>query len=178
MKPTVTELLKLLDKPALLKWANKIGLEGIVLEDYRKKSMQSGSSLHKQIENYLKFKTPLINPVNQNKCEEFFNDKEILYIEERIETDLFIGRADIIFKWKDQVYVCDFKSNQKSLYFENKLQLIAYKMGIQLKCDNLSIISIPDFYMIHLNIKDCKPYEEILKALSVIHTIKKDLNEY
>ena len=52
MKPSVTELIGMLDKPGLLNWANKIGLDGIKLEDYRKKSMINGTSLHKQIEDY------------------------------------------------------------------------------------------------------------------------------
>jgi hypothetical protein len=49
-KPTVSQLLQLLDKPALLGWANKIGLEGISLDEYRKKSTKGGTDLHKEIE--------------------------------------------------------------------------------------------------------------------------------
>lgn len=171
MKPTVTELIKLLDKPALLKWANKIGLDGIKLEDYRKDKMQSGTSLHNQIECYLQYKKPFEDNLNQLRFDNFIKDKEVLFIEKNIETDWFIGRLDLMFNCKNESYICDFKSNQRAIYFENKLQLIAYRMA--LKCDKIAIISIPDFTLMNVYIKEYGPYEEILKALSIIYNNKK-----
>ena len=48
-KPSVTELVKLLDVPALMNWANRIGLEGISLKDYRNKESKESVSIHKLI---------------------------------------------------------------------------------------------------------------------------------
>jgi hypothetical protein len=175
MKPQVTKLIGLLDKPALLTWANKIGLEGIKLEDYRKKAMSSGSSLHSQTERYLRDNMPFEDRNIQCNCDIFLKDIEILGIEETIETDYFTGRLDLRFRYFNDVYIIDFKSNQKYIYFENKLQLIAYRMGVQ--CDKIAIVSIPDFTIIPIVIKDFTPYEEILKSLSRIYTIKEYLND-
>ena len=50
---SVSKLIEVLNKPALLHWSNKIGLQGISLKDYRKKSTSKGTSKHNQIENYL-----------------------------------------------------------------------------------------------------------------------------
>jgi hypothetical protein len=173
MKPSVTELIKLLDKPALLKWANKIGLEGIKLEDYSKKVMQQGTSIHKQIELYIKYKIPFENKFHQESFDMYFKDKEILSYESIIETEWFKGRLDLKILFKGKTYVCDFKLNQKFVYFENKLQLAAYRFAEN--ADGVGIISIPDFTFLPVIIKDFTPYEEILKSLSNIYTLKKQL---
>ena len=173
MKPTVTQLISLLDKPALLKWANKIGLQGISLDEYSEKSKQAGTNIHNQIENYIKDKIPFESNLHQMQFDKFFFDKEIIEIEKQIETDYFIGRLDIIYKDRGKIYLCDFKSNQKRIYFENLLQLSAYKMAIN--ADKIAIISIPDFKIINIELIDFKPYQEILINLSNIYKIKKDI---
>lgn len=174
MKPQVTKIIGLLDKPALLNWANKIGLEGINIKDYRSKSMSAGSSLHSQTEKYIKDKIPFEDKNAQLNCDIFLKDIEILGIEETIETDYFIGRLDLRFRYLNDVYIVDFKSNQKYIYFENKLQLIAYRMAKE--CNKIAVVSIPDFTIIPIFINDFEPYEEILKCLSKIYIIKEHLN--
>lgn len=172
-KPTVTELIKLLDKPALLGWANKIGLEGIKLDDYRKKSTKSGISIHKQIELYILHKTPFENPIHQISFDKYFINKEIISIEKNIETEWFKGRMDLKIKYKGKTFICDFKSNQKFVYFENKLQLAAYRMAES--SNGIGIISVPDFTFLPVIIKCHEPYEKILKALSNIYQLKKQI---
>ena len=175
MKPSVSNLIQLLDKPALLKWANKIGLQGINIDDYRKESRSNGSSIHKQIELFIKHKTPFLELVNQKECERYFENKSILDIEKNIETDYFIGRFDIKIEYKSKQFICDFKSNQKGIYLENKLQLVAYRMAEP--CDGIGIISVPDFTFIPVNITNYLPYENILISLSTIYNLKKQINE-
>lgn len=172
-KPTVSNLISLLDKPALLKWANKIGLEGIHIDDYRKKSLAGGSFNHTQIERYVKDKTPFDNPEHQKCFDKYFCDKTILCCEQEIETEYFIGRYDIKIEYNGKKYICDFKSNQSGIYLENKLQLVAYRMGEP--CDGVGVISVPSFTYIPVHIPNFEPYEEILKALSKIYTLKKQL---
>lgn len=82
-KPTVTELINLLDKPFLLKWANKIGLEGISLDDYRKQSKGDGTNVHRQIENDFKGKLPFEN----DKFKSFKSKYEVLEVEPKIECE-------------------------------------------------------------------------------------------
>jgi hypothetical protein len=176
MKPSISKLLDLLNKPALMKWANKIGLQGIELDKYRAQMQGDGTSLHKQIENWLKYKTPFENSSFQKRCEDFFSEKEVLSLEEKIENDMFTGRLDIVYKHNGLVYLCDFKTNHTKLWLENKLQLTAYRMSKT--CDKVAIIGIPEFNVIEANIEDFKPYEMILKALSDIYNLKTLLHEF
>jgi len=170
-KPSVSELTDLLNKPALLNWANKIGLNGISLFDYRNKAKAAGTSIHNQIENYIKNKTPFEDANVQDNFEKYFANKKIISYEKEIETDYFKGRYDILIEYNSKKYLCDFKSNHKVAYFENKLQLVAYKMAEP--CDNVGIISVPDFTFIPTYIDDFGMYEEILKNLSLIYQTKK-----
>ena len=175
MKPTVSQLLDLLNKPALIKWANKIGLEGKEIDIERRSRLNAGTSIHNQISQFVINQTPFKNKSDQDNYLSFISDKEVLEVENRIETEWFTGIYDMRLKWNNKIYVVDFKNNSKRIYFENKLQLIAYSMGVQ--CDNLAIISVPSF-----NIMDFDPvakvyYEEILICLSRIYTLKTYLHE-
>lgn len=170
-KPSVTELIQLLDKPALLSWANKLGLQGKKLEDERQKYLSRGTSLHKQIENYHLMAQDFEDMDFQQRYIEFMSDKHIISIEKKIETEHYQGRLDTYFVWNGDYYVADFKTNQSNIYLENKLQLVAYKKAL-MNCNKMAIISIPDLKIIPVDIKDTKPYEEILTALSVIYNNK------
>lgn len=172
MKPSVTKLIELLDKPALLKWANKIGLQGIALDDYRSEKKESGTDYHLAVENFLKFGILTDDDLLNSKMQKFFSDKEVLGVEVGIENEHFQGRYDVKFKYKDFIFVGDFKSNQKGVYFENKLQLSAYTM-----CEpaHACIIRMPDF-LIHPVTLD-ERYQKILINLSNIYRLKSELNE-
>jgi len=142
MKPSVTKLIDQLDKPALTKWANKLGLQGIKLDDYKSEKKQDGTDRHLEIQTFLKYGILPDDEAFAGSLTRFFKDKEVLGCEVVIENDYFIGRYDVKFKYKDFVFVGDFKSNQKGVYLENKLQLGAYTMVEQ--C-HACIIHLPDF---------------------------------
>lgn len=144
MKPSVTKLIELLDKPALVKWANKIGLEGIRIDDYRSKYKDSGSSKHEHVEQYLKYKILPEDEGFKNQIIKFFSDKEVISIEESFECEKYVGRFDIKLRWKGFVFICDFKSNS-SVYFETKLQLAAYKKACS--CDHVAVIHLDGFIL-------------------------------
>jgi len=169
-KPTVTELLDILNKPALMKWANKIGLQGISLDEYRNKSKKEGTSLHKQIEEYLLHGACFGDSNIQSKFEEFQSDKVFKEIESTIETEFFRGRLDAKIIYKDNLYLCDFKSND-GIYLEQKLQLTAYRMADR-NC-KIAIVKIPEFIFKEVIIGDFKPYEELLIELSKIYHLLK-----
>ena len=158
----------MLDKPALMRWANKIGLEGVKLDDYKSKSKEKGTDTHEAIENYLKFNLLPDDELLSNRMQNFFRDKEILEVEKTIETEHFIGRFDIKLKWKDIVFICDFKANGK-VYFETKLQLAAYRMAEP--CDHLAVIHTPDFLIRPVDV-DRTNYEEFLINLSRLFILK------
>ena len=167
MKPSLTDLLKLLDKPALLNWANQQGLKGIDISKERSKWLNAGTSIHSQIENYIRKGEPFISDIDQSYFNCFIADKEILGLECKVETKWFTGRYDIKVKWHDKTYIMDFKNNSKGIYFENKLQLVGYGMGEL--CDCFAIVSVPSFTVMNFKIENREPYEKILKSLSEIH---------
>lgn len=171
MKPSVTKLIELLDKPALMKWANKIGLEGIRLDDYRSKQKESGLTIHEQVENFTKFG---ILPEEESltiQMQKFFSDKKIIEIEKSIETDYFVGRFDVKLAWKDFIFICDYKSNSK-VYFETKLQLAAYKMASE--CDHVGVVHLPEFILRPVDV-DMDLYGPLLIHLSGIYDLKQKI---
>lgn len=167
MKPSVTELIKLLDKPALLIWANKQGLSGINISEDRNRRLSNGTSIHSQIEKYIREGEPFISEQTQNNFKKFMLDKEIISIENKIETEWFTGRYDIKIRWNDKIYLMDFKLGVKNIYFEHKLQLIGYAMGTE--CDSFAIVKVPEFIVMNFCVQDRTPYQEILKSLSNIY---------
>ena len=50
----ITKLIDLLDKPALVGWANKLGLKGLSLNEYSCRVKSEGTNKHNDIELYLK----------------------------------------------------------------------------------------------------------------------------
>lgn len=167
MKPTVSQLIDLLNKPALMKWANKIGLEGVRLEDYKKKSGDDGDNIHKQIENDLKHGIPFDNAAFQAFKARYTVER----VEPVIECEHYRGRADVVMKRDNLLYLFDFK-HANAIYFEQKLQLVAYKRI--LKVDRVGIVNTTYFTE---NIVDLTPeseaaYTKILSALVVIWNAK------
>lgn len=167
---SVTLLLKMLHKEGLLHWANKIGLEGISLSDYRKKSTKDGINKHSEIEKYLKYGTKFNESDKLDKC---LIGYKILSIEQNISNGFINGRIDLVIGKNNKKIVIDFKSNKK-IYLEHKLQLSSYKEIY--KADEIGII---DFNKWELNIIkiDSKKYFEIVKRLYQINELLIQLNE-
>lgn len=169
MKPSVTQLLNLLDKPGLMVWANKIGLEGIRLDEYRKECLKKGTSLHKQTESFINSGIAFEHENVQTNCLHFLKNVEVLDIESKVETDHYQGRYDIRYIKNGETFIGDFKSS-KGVYLENVLQLIAYSVAEDI--DNISVIEIPSFKEKIIRVKDKKPFIEMLKSLSNIYQMK------
>jgi len=172
-KPSMSELLQLLDKPALLKWANKQGLAGINIGVRKRKDTSEGTSIHSKIERFIKHGEQFEEQENFIK---FISDKEILGIEQDIETEYFKGRYDLKIKWNEKIYMVDYKKSAKRVYLENKLQLVGY--GLAENCNDYMIVSIPDFTVFPVEIANKEPYIEILKSLSNIYTQKQIIESY
>lgn len=167
-KPTVSQLIDLLNKPALLKWANKLGLDGVKLEDYRKKSGGDGDDVHKRIENDFKH-----GMTYDNKAFQTFKSKyELVECEPVIECEHYKGRADVILSRHGLTWLFDFK-NANNIYFEQKLQLVAYKRI--LKVDKIGIVNTNYFTenIVDLNEQHEAAYVKILSALVHIWNAKK-----
>lgn len=173
-KPSVTQLIGLLDKPGLLNWANKQGLLGIDIAKTRKKSMADGVNLHKQIEMFCKGTGDFENDYDRKRFIAFSNENDIIDMEFPIETDYFFGRADCKLKRDGIVFIADFKKGvSQTAYLEQKLQLAAYGMATGIS--NFALVNVPDFAFRPVVLDDVSKYQTILMHLSKIWTLKQQL---
>lgn len=167
-KPSVSQLLDLLAKPGLIGWANKQGLAGIEIKARRAQSLKAGVSIHSQIESGC-FDT---HEDMTNYCA-FMRGKQIIDSEQDIETEWFVGRYDVRFTDGVDEYIADYKKSKRgTLYFERKLQLIAYTMA---KPARMAVVAVPAFQMIPFETDDRGKYEQVLIHLSRIWQLKQEL---
>lgn len=167
---SVTTLIDTLDKPGLLYWANKIGLEGINLRDYYKKTSSEGSKSHNKVELFL---TEGIEFEGCEKLDNSLKGFEVLHVEKEINNGFIIGRIDLVLKKDDIIYVVDFKRN-KRIYLKTKLQLSCYKH--MFKADKIAFINSDKLELEIVDI-DTKPYWTICKHLYKINELLTLTNE-
>lgn len=169
-KPSVTELINLLNKPALIKWANKLGLNGISVDDYKKNKLTSGTNIHNQIERLLKYGESIEDSFLENALLNKLSEFEVVGVEQNIETEYYQGRCDLILKKENELWVCDFKRGFKKAYLDHYLQLAAYKESVN--ADRVAIIGVPNVDFVELTNDKHELYNEILINLSKIYTLK------
>lgn len=139
--PGVTTILSCVNKPALLAWAHKMGMEG---KDYRKVSGNAadiGSIAHFMVETFLKNQTPDLSefpPADVSKAESSFIkflefwDKEKLKLEHSeieiiSEGDGYGGKIDIIARdEKGRLCLIDIKTSKAIYQTEYFAQVAAY----------------------------------------------------
>lgn len=172
-KPTVTALCDLLNKPQLITWANKLGLQGQTVKGYQQNAFDLGNKKHKEIEDFLLHGVVIDDNYKQNKIQELFNDCQIISIEESFENERYKGRVDIRFSKNGINYICDFKTKYKRAYLEHYIQLVAYKM--QFGCDKVGIIDLVNFELHELSLCNEKKYIELINSLINIFNIKQEL---
>lgn len=174
-KPTVTQLVDMLDKPALVRWANKIGLQGTSLDTYRSQKKMDGEDIHEQINMFFTNGTPFKDPETVFRFTALMSDKKVISSEKEIETEWFTGRYDLLVDISDKKFLIDFKGGD-GVYLETILQLVAYRMAEP--CDHIAVVQVPEMKFRPLYwVKDFTPYEEILKSLSNIYVLKKQVGE-
>lgn len=170
-KPSVTDLVDLLAKPALITWANKQGLAGINIAGIRKQTRAIGTSMHAQIED-----GAFDDPLHFDNFMRFKADKEFLSTEKDIETEWFTGRYDVLLGYRGERWLCDYKKSRRHrLYFEHKIQLVAY--GMAEPADRFGIVATPDFALLELEMDAAQrsKIERIIICLSQIWTLRKEI---
>lgn len=174
-KPSVTQLIDQLAKPALIDWANRIGLQGIDIKAERAKSKTKGTSLHEQIEKYCLGTGDFERELDRQQFCLMMQGKKILAVEKTIETEWFVGRYDAMYLIDGMSCIVDYKSGFKGrVYLENKLQLVAYAMA---EPADIAIVAIPQFHLIPVQLKDHEPYREMLIKLSELWHINKTIEK-
>jgi hypothetical protein len=166
----ITKLTQLLHKDGLLFWANKIGLEGIQLSDYRKKSTNDGTDMHTKIQNYLLYKIPFEFSEKLDNC---LFGYDIIAVEKSFDNGFISCRTDLLISKDGVNTVVDFKSN-KNVYLEQKLQLSTYKEI--LNYDKIATINFDKWELNFIEINTNK-YFNVIRFLYKIHSELKLLNE-
>lgn len=167
---SVTNLISLLNKPGLINWANKIGLNGVSLSEFSSQSTKSGSSKHKEIEVFL---SQGVEFSDSEKLKKLIRDFDIIGVEKYISNGFIHGYCDLILKKGDNIIIVDFKPKDK-IYLSEKLQLSTYKEIF--KANKIAIINYNNWRLNYVDINTLK-YYEIIKRLYQIKKLLKSLNE-
>ena len=171
--PSVTSLLNILNKPALLYWANKQGLNGINIKYAQQDNKSEGQKKHTEIEDFLINGLCVSDELKQQKIESLFKDVNVISVEESFVNEFFKGRVDIRFKKDGLSYIGDFKKKFKKPYLEHYLQLVAYKYHFG--CDKICIIDLENYNLHELSLENELKYQDLIFNLINIYNITQSL---
>ena len=194
--PGATTVTGLLNKPALVKWANNLGLQGIDSTKYVDKAASIGTLIHALVEAHITGKqadlteySPLEVEMAQNgfnkyldwekqhKIEPIFNEKS--FVSEKYK---YGGTLDFYCKVDGKYTLVDFKSG-KGIFNEYFLQVSSYANLLKEnkhKVEQIMILNIGRneaelFQHREIQPTTFKKYFDMFKALLKVYYIKKDL---
>ena len=194
--PSVTTVLSLLNKPALIKWANNLGLQGINSTRYKDKLAEAGSLAHQLILDYfrgIKTDTSDYSKDTIDKAENSFlsflewtKGKKIksIFIEKYMVSEKygFGGTLDFYGEIDKDLVVSDYKTGS-GIYPEFIYQLSAYRELVEeqgFKVKKVTVIRIPRSSDEQFETKDKINTEkewQIFLHLLGIYYLKKEIKE-
>ena len=138
--PGVTTITGIMDKPALVNWANRMGLEGVDVRKYVNELADIGTLAHKMVEDYIAERetdfadyTPNQKDTAENAVLKFYawekeNDFEPLESELQMvsEEHQYGGTCDIYCKLNGKLTLLDLKTG-KGVYDDGHTQVTAYE---------------------------------------------------
>jgi len=157
--PSVTTILNVLNKPALMHWAWQMGCEG---KDYKKErdaKADIGTGIHDMILCHHRNASPILSDYTKDQVDQIENGflkylawekehpiEEVVTVEQPMVSEIFKfgGTADLIAKSNGSVILVDYKSG-KAIYPEMAYQLAAYiklAEGLGHKIDNARILRV------------------------------------
>lgn len=142
--PGVTTILGVLNKPALVPWANKLGLQGIEVGKYVDNLADAGTLAHNIVECHLKNEKPDYSDYSKNQIDlaenaalKYFawekeNKVEMILSEAMLVSEVFMfgGTIDCYANLNGKKTLIDFKTC-KALYGEHFTQTAAYKVLLE-----------------------------------------------
>jgi hypothetical protein len=174
--PGVTTVIGLRAKPALIPWANKLGLQGIDSSKYVDDKASIGTLAHQMILDHFKGKKTDTSDYSAKQIDEaensllsFFewaksHDIEPILIEEQMTSCDFGGTVDLYAEIDGDLVVVDFKTGSGIYEPEHPAQLAAYAALVdekRLKVDYGVILNIPRAENENFTVKkyvDMEPY--------------------
>ena len=194
--PGVTTVLGLLNKPALVIWANRLGLQGIDSSKYRDAMAEVGTLAHQMVVDYFNdVKTDTTdyseNQINlaENCLLSFWEWEkghkiEVIMAEKQlVSTEYgFGGTIDCFCKLDGQPTLLDFKTG-KAIYPEMMYQLAAYEQLLAEDRHSVEIIRIlrigrdEDEGFEERQVGDTSKYFDIFKHCLAIYNLQKDIRK-
>ena len=156
--PGVTTILNILAKPALVKWANNLGLQGIDSSKYTDDKANIGTLAHLMIADYLRGEKTDTSEYSKSQIDQaensvlsFFewekqHDLKAILVEEPMVSEHFRfgGTIDCLAELDGKLTLIDFKTS-KDIYEEMLIQLAAYTQLLNVNghvIDNARILRI------------------------------------
>lgn len=196
--PGATTISGLLDKPFLVKWANKLGKQGIDVMEYTNKEARKGTLIHTILESHTTQQEVYLDEYSddeifdasnifyghymkweeQHQVEPIFSEKSLVSEEYK-----FGGIIDFYAKLDGKYTVIDFKTS-KAISKEHFLQVSSYVQLLKengYQVDQLLILDVKKQLDVpleeaYLTIEETLPYWEMFKHLLGVYWIKKELN--
>ena len=192
--PGVTTVLGVLNKPALIKWANDLGLQGIDSTKYRDAAASIGTLVHAMVEANLKGLELDVTDFTPNEIQQaevgfkkFIDWKtnrnfEIIASEQSLVSEInkYGGTIDCVAKVDGKVTLVDFKTG-KGVYNEMFAQVSAYNELLKehgIHTEEIMILRIgrnddEGFEVRTLQTSDISSYFNIFKSCLDIYEVKK-----
>lgn len=158
--PGVTTIINVLNKPALLAWANRIGLEGIEMRKYVDEKADIGTLAHAMAVSHLKGELIDTSDYSQNQIEQakwavgsFFNwldshKIELIWAERPLVSHehFFGGKPDVYAKVAGRLELIDFKTGN-GIWPEHIIQVAGgYRLLMKendFEVNGIRILNIP-----------------------------------
>ncbi len=194
--PGVTTVLGILNKPALVKWANNLGLQGIDSSKYVDDKASIGTLAHQMIADYLRGEATGTEEYSkmqidqaENSLLSFFeweknNHIKPLLVEEPLVSEMFRfgGTIDCFGKVNGKMCLLDFKTSS-GIFKEMRTQVAAYRQLLiehGHKVDHVTILRIgrtPDEGFEERRINELDKRWEIFQHALAIYNLQKEVRE-
>lgn len=194
--PSVTTIISLLNKPALVPWANRLGLQGIDVTKFVDKLAEVGTLVHQMILDYFRkvatdtseYSKEVIDKAENSFLSflEWVKGKEIIpdLVEFSMvsDTQRFGGTCDLFARVNKIKTLIDFKTGS-GIYEEMGYQLAGYQILLMEKGyvpEQAQIVRVPRDETENFEVrvwKDLSYEEQIFNHLHEIYRIKKEMKE-
>ena len=174
--PSVTTIIKLLNKPSITKWANYMGFKHIYVKDILEETSRFGTLIHYIIDLIINDKKLDITLHHRDKFKVYsildkflswYKSHEVkpILTEEKLVTDTFGGTVDFYGIVDGKYTIVDFKTS-KSIHLTMFIQLALYSILLEkkgYKIDQVMILSLgSEKYKTKLMTrKELEPYVKI-----------------
>lgn len=190
--PSATTVLKLLNKPALVYWANYLGFKNLDVDEVVNESARLGTLIHWLINAYLeksliiyvptgKFPAKLVSSYFSSfKVWYNTNNVEPILLEKSFSSDLVGGTLDFYGRINDKLTLLDFKTSKKirlSMFFQLAIYCILLEEN-GYEVEQVGILLVNNKYRDekYLTREELTPYVEFVKELIILFHSYKSIN--